>query len=111
MGVGRGVAGVIFRTEAGECVGNGEFIGFGSEVEDDERLAFPGDGDGSPVITDIGLKGDDPCLGVDFLSREDNLAAVLDFHGFFGIETRGEMDDPGLVCVDVDKDAIGRFAG
>ena len=42
-----------------------------------------------------------------FLSGEDELAAVFDFHGVLGDEAGGEMHGTGLVCEDVEEDAIG----
>ena len=110
MGVRRYLAGVVYFAKAGEGVGNGVFTRIWREIEEDERLALTEDCDRFTVVADVGLKGDDPCAGLDLFGMEDDLPAVLDFYGVFGFEAGTKMNAPRLIRLDVDQDAISGFA-
>ncbi len=101
---------VVFFSKAGESVGNGMFLRIWCEIEEDERLALTEKRDRFAVVADIRFEGDDPCVGLDLLASEYDLASVMDFYGVFGFETGAEMDAPRLICMDVNEDAIGDLA-
>ena len=100
----------MYFAKAGEGIGNGVFPRICCEIEENERLALTADCDRFTVVADVGLKGDDPCAGLDLFALEDDLPAVLDFYGVFGFEAGTKMNAPRLIRLDVDQDAISGFA-
>ena len=100
----------MYFAKAGEGIGNGVFPRICCEIEENERLALTADCDRFTVVADVGLKGDDPCAGLDLFGMEDDLPAVLDFYGVFGFEAGTKMNAPRLIRLDVDQDAISGFA-
>ncbi len=105
------VAGIVFLAEAGEGAADWVIFRIIGEVQDNQGFALSGEGNGGfAVVGDVRLVGNDPSVGLVFFPGKGDLAAIVDFYGVFRNEVRGEMDEAGLVCVDMDKDAIGLLA-